>query len=264
MSEPKPIRWKITIEYDGTFFAGFQIQPDIQTVQGEIERAIKAFSGQDISITVAGRTDSGVHALAQIAHFDFLYQTSDGKPRAINGHELCKAINAHLINCPISIIHAEEVDEDFHARFGAKTKRYQYRILNRPYKAAIYYNRAWWFKRKLDVDKMREGAEYFLGEHDFTTFRDTECQAKNPVRSVEKFWIETSDMMNGQMIDFYVEAQSFLHHQVRNMVGTLTLIGEEKWQPEDIKTAFEAKDRTAGGPTAPPEGLYLVSIHYDK
>ncbi|MEM7618606.1 MAG: tRNA pseudouridine(38-40) synthase TruA [Pseudomonadota bacterium] len=264
MSELKSTRWKITIEYDGTSFAGFQIQPDIQTVQGEIERAIKAFSGQDISITVAGRTDSGVHALAQIAHFDLMYQTADGKPRTINGHELCKAINAHLIDFPISIIHAEEVSEDFHARFGAKTKRYQYRILNRPYKAAIYYNRAWWFKRKLDVEKMREGTEYFLGEHDFTTFRDTECQAKNPVRSVEKFWIETTDMMNGQMIDFYVEAQSFLHHQVRNMVGTLTLIGEGKWQPEDIKTAFEAKDRTAGGPTAPPEGLYLVSIEYNK
>jgi len=257
-------RWKITIEYDGAPYAGFQIQPDISTVQGEIQKAIKAFSGQDIALTVAGRTDAGVHAYAQIAHFDFEYKTSNGNPREITPHEMCKAINAHLINHPISIINAEIVSDNFHARFGAKTKRYQYRILNRPHKSAIHQGRVWWFKRKLNIEKMRKGAEFFLGQHDFTTFRDTECQAKNPVRTVDKFWIETTGMMNGQMIDFFVEGQSFLHHQVRNMVGTLTLIGEGKWQAQDITAAFEAKDRTAGGPTAPADGLYLVSITYDK
>lgn len=257
-------RWKITIEYDGAPYAGVQIQPDIETVQGEIQKAIKAFSGHDITITLAGRTDAGVHAFAQIAHFDFDYKHKDGSVRAMTGHDICKAINAHLVPQPISIIHAEIVSEEFHARFGAKTKRYQYRIFNRPYDAAIHKGRVWWFKRQLNIEKMREGAEYFLGQHDFSTFRDTECQAKNPVRTVDKIWIETADMMNGQMIDVFVEGQSFLHHQVRNMVGTLTLIGEGKWQPQDIETAFQAMDRTAGGPTAPAEGLYLVSINYDE
>jgi len=264
MNKQTDTRWKITIEYDGAPYAGVQIQPDIDTVQGEIQKAIKGFTGQDITITVAGRTDAGVHAFAQIAHFDFLYLKPDGSPREITGHEICKAINAHLVPQPISIIHAEIVDDEFHARFGAKTKKYQYRIMSRPYNAAIHKGRVWWFKKPLNIEKMREGASYFIGQHDFTTFRDTECQAKNPVRTVDKFWIETSEMMNGQMIDFYVEGQSFLHHQVRNMVGTLTLIGEEKWQPEDIKTAFEARQRSAGGPTAPAEGLYLLSINYDK
>lgn len=258
-----PPRWKITIEYHGAPYAGFQKQPDIKTVQGEIERSIKAFCGLDVPITVAGRTDAGVHAHAQIAHFNLDYKNQDNSKRMIDGHSICKAINAHLFPEPISIIHAEEVGEDFHARFGAKTKLYQYRILNRPYGAALDKGRVWWFKKPLDIDAMKQGAKYFIGEHDFTSFRDTECQAKNPIRTIDKLWIEKTDILNGHMIDIFVEAQSFLHHQVRNIAGTLTLIGEHKWQPQDIKTAFEAKDRTAGGPTAPPDGLYLVSIDYN-
>lgn len=255
-------RWKITIEYDGRPYAGFQIQPDIKTVQGEIERAIKDFCQQDISITVAGRTDSGVHAHAQIAHFDLDYKTSDGTPRPINGHELCKAMNAHLIDEAISIIHAEEVSEDFHARFGAKTKHYTYKIINRPYGLALDQGRAWWFKKPLDVDSMNEATKTFIGQHDFTTFRDTECQAKSPVRTVDEFYVEAVDILNGQEILVHAKAMSFLHHMVRNMVGTLTLVGEGKWTVADVQKALEAKDRTAGGPTAPSDGLYLVDIDY--
>lgn len=256
-------RWKLTIEYDGRDYAGFQIQKDIATVQEEIERAIKNFCQQDISITVAGRTDSGVHALGQVAHFDLDYRHNDGSVRVMDGHEIAKAINAHLMPQPIVIVKAEEVADDFHARFGAKHKLYTYKIMNRPYPLALDQGRAWWRKTKLDVEKMREGAKHFLGQHDFTSFRDTECQAKSPVRTVDSLDIETRDILGGKEILFHVRGMSFLHHQVRNMVGTLTLVGEGKWQPEDITTAIKAKDRTAGGPTAPPDGLYLVSIDYE-
>ena len=258
------IRWKITIEYDGTAYAGFQIQPDIKTVQGEIQRAIKNFCQQDIAITVAGRTDSGVHAYAQIAHFDLDYKKNDGSVREITGHDLCKAINAYLIHEKISIIDAVQVDEEFHARFGAKTKQYKYSILSRPFGPAIEAGRVWWFKKELDIEFMEQGAKYFIGRHDFTSFRDTECQAKSPVRTVDKIWFETEEILNGRLIHMFIEGQSFLHHQVRNIIGTLTLVGEGKWKPEDIQTALEAKERAAGGPTAPPEGLYLMSIHYDE
>ncbi len=255
-------RWKITIEYDGRSYAGFQKQPDIATVQGEIERAIKAFCQQDIRITVAGRTDSGVHAQAQIAHFDLDYRHADGGARLINGFDLAKAINAHLMPQPISIIDAQEVDDDFHARFGAKEKQYTYRIINRPYGLALDQGRAWWRKTHLDVETMQEAAKVFIGRHDFTTFRDAECQAKSPIRTVDDIQIEVKEILNGQEIIFHFFGMSFLHHQVRNMVGTLTLVGEGKWSVDDVQKALDAKDRKAGGPTAPADGLYLVSINY--
>lgn len=255
-------RWKLTIEYDGRPYAGFQIQPDIETVQGEIEKAIKAFCQQDIQITVAGRTDSGVHAYGQVAHFDLDYKHADGSKRDMNGHEMAKAINAHLIPQPIAIIHAEEVDEDFHARFGAKEKLYTYRVINRPYMLALDQGRAWWRKTKLDVAAMQDAATVLLGQHDFTTFRDTECQAKSPVRTLDALDIEAKDILGGQEIIFHARGMSFLHHQVRNMVGTLTLVGEGKWTKDDVQKALDAKDRTAGGPTAPADGLYLVKIDY--
>jgi tRNA pseudouridine38-40 synthase len=255
-------RWKITIEYDGRPYAGFQKQPDIATVQEEIEKAIRAFCQQDIGITVAGRTDSGVHALAQVAHFDLDYRHADGRPRDMSGHDMAKAINAHLVPQPIAIIHAEKVGEDFHARFGAKEKLYRYHIINRPYNLALNQGRAWWRKTDLDIAAMREAAKIFIGKHDFTTFRDTECQAKSPVRTVDYFDIETVDILNGWEIIFSVRGMSFLHHQVRNMVGTLTLVGEGKWNAEDVQKALDVKDRKAGGPTAPSDGLYLVSIDY--
>lgn len=256
-------RWKLTIEYDGRDYAGFQIQKNIATVQGEVQKAIQKFCQQDIAITGAGRTDSGVHALAQVAHFDLDYRHNDGTERVMSGRDIAKAINAHLMPQPIVILDAEKVSEDFHARFGAKHKLYSYKIINRPHPLALDQGRAWWRKTLLNIEAMKEAATYFIGKHDFTSFRDTECQAKSPVRTVDSIDIETRNIMGGTEITFQVRGMSFLHHQVRNMVGTLTLVGEGKWKPADIKAALEAKDRTAGGPTAPSDGLYLVSIDYD-
>ncbi len=255
-------RWKITIEYDGRPYAGFQIQPDIDTVQGEIEKAIFKFCQQKISITVAGRTDAGVHAYGQIAHFDLDYVTEDGDQRELSAFQLCKAINAHLVPQPIVILSAEKVSDDFHARFGAKQKHYLYRIINRPHGLGIDKGFAWWCKKSLSVDLMREGAKHLIGQHDFSTFRDSNCQAKSPVRTVDDLQIETKEVTGGQEIIFHAYGKSFIHHQVRNIVGTLTLVGEKKWTPDDVRIALEAKDRTKGGPTAPANGLYLKSIDF--
>ncbi len=255
-------RWKLTVEYDGRPYAGFQRQPDIASVQGEIEKAIYSFCQKKITITVAGRTDAGVHATGQVFHFDLDYKTPDGQERPISPFELAKAINAHLIPQPISIIDAEKAGDDFHARFGAINKLYTYRVINRPYGLALDQGLAWWVKKPLDVEAMREAAKIFIGHHDFTTFRDTNCQAKSPLRTLDRFDIETVDILNGKEIRFHIEGRSFLHHQVRNMVGTLSLVGEGKWTAADVQAALEAKDRTAGGPTAPSDGLYLVRIDY--
>ncbi|MCI5060661.1 MAG: tRNA pseudouridine(38-40) synthase TruA [Alphaproteobacteria bacterium] len=255
-------RWKIVIEYNGTNYAGFQRQPDIATVQGEIETALKKFSNQNIEITVAGRTDSGVHAWGQVAHFDLDYKTASGLPRDITGYELAKAINAHLLPQPISIIDAEEVADDFHARFSAKQKTYCYRIINRPYRLGLNQNLAWWVKRPLNVEAMQDAAQILIGQHDFTTFRDSECQAKSPVRTLDSIHIDTTSITNGQEILFTVSGMSFLHHMVRNIVGTLSYVGEGKFTKQDVIDALEARDRTKGGPTAPADGLYLVSIDY--
>ncbi len=252
-------RWKLTIEYDGRAFAGWQRQDDVPSVQQSIEEAITGFCQRDIRLHAAGRTDSGVHGRGQVAHFDLDYGT-----RALTGFDLAKALNAHLGDAPVSILKAEEVHDEFHARFDAKNKLYTYRIINRPARPALDSGRAWHVKKPLDIDAMREGARYLIGHHDFTTFRDSECQAKTPVRTIDRFDIESFpyDEAGGIEIRLHTEARSFLHHQVRNMAGTLSLVGEGKWRPEDIKTALEAKDRTKGGPTAPPDGLYLVRIDY--
>lgn len=255
-------RWKITIEYDGRPYSGFQKQPDRITVQGELESALAEFSRQKVPIIVAGRTDAGVHAKAQVAHFDLDYKMSNGQDKALSGFELAKAINFYLLPQPIAVINAEIVDDDFHARFGAKNKLYTYRIMNRPYNLTLDSGFAWWKKKPLDIDAMSEAAKILIGEHDFTTFRDSECQAKSPIRVLDKFWLEPSKILNGHEILIHAEGQAFLHHQVRNMVGTLSLVGEGKWTPEDVQTALDAKDRKAGGPTAPSDGLYLVRVDY--
>lgn len=246
-------RWKMTIEYDGRPFSGWQYQEHIISVQQAIEEAIHKFCGQPIRIHAAGRTDAGVHACGQIAHFDLDYGD-----RAITGYELAKAINAHLGAHPVSIVTAEIVDCDFHARFSALNKLYRYRVLNRPARPALDAGRVWHVKRPLNIAAMQEGAAYLLGRHDFTTFRASECQAKTPLRSLDRAEI----MCDGDQIDFYFEGKSFLHHQVRNMVGTLVLVGEGKWQPGDIEKALALCDRTRGGPTAPPDGLYLMRVDY--
>lgn len=246
-------RWKLTIEYDGRPFSGWQFQDHIISVQQVIEDALLKFCQQEIRIHVAGRTDAGVHACGQVAHFDLDYGE-----RSLTGYDLAKAINAHLGRHPVSVLNAEIVASEFHARFSAINKLYRYRLLNRPARAALDVGRVWHVRRPLDVEAMQQGVKHLLGKHDFTTFRASECQAKFPLRSLDRADI----VRNGDEIDFYFEGRSFLHHQVRNMVGTLVLVGEGKWQPDDIARALELRDRTKGGPTAPPDGLYLMRVDY--
>jgi tRNA pseudouridine38-40 synthase len=252
-------RWKLTVEYDGRAFSGWQRQDHAPSVQQTIEEAITKFCQQEIRVHAAGRTDAGVHAWGQVAHFDLDYGD-----RPLTGYELAKALNAHIRLTPASVVAAEQVDDEFHARFSALNKLYTYRIVCRSSKIALDEGRAWHYKKPLDVDAMREGAKYLIGHHDFTTFRATECQAKTPMRTLHRLDIEAQpyDSHGGVELRIHAEGRSFLHHQVRNMVGTLTLVGEGKWKPEDIKTALEAKDRTKGGVTCPPDGLYLVRIDY--
>ena len=246
-------RWKIIIEYDGTDYAGWQRQVDVPSIQQSIETAITKFCQQEITIHAAGRTDAGVHARGQVAHFDLDYGD-----RELSGLELLKAINAHLGKEPISILHAEEVAEDFHARFSAVNKMYRYIILNRPAPPTFQQRQVWHYKRPLDADKMHEGAQVLLGHHDFTTFRDSQCQANSPMRTLDRLDVRCED----DLIIIEAEARSFLHHQIRNFAGTLILLGEGKWTPQDLKKALEAKDRTKGGMTAPASGLYLFRIDF--
>lgn len=253
-------RWKLTIEYVGTNYSGWQRQEEgVPSVQAAIEAAIKKFCQQDITIHVAGRTDAGVHAKGQVAHFDLDYGT-----RKLEGFDLMKALNAHLKPQPVGIIKAETVPDDFHARFNAKNKLYQYRILNRSAFPTFEQGLVWHFKRPLDVAAMKEAAKHLLGHHDFTTFRDSECQAKSPERTLDRLEITDKDYdeSGGREILIEAEARSFLHHMMRNITGTLVMVGEGKWKPGDVKTALEARDRTKGGPTAPPDGLTLVRVDY--
>lgn len=252
-------RWKLTIEYQGTDYAGWQRQEDgVPSVQQHIEEALFKFCGQDCRLHVAGRTDAGVHAHGQVAHFDLDYGD-----RALDGYILTKALNAHLTQTRIAILKAEAVSEDFHARYGATHKLYTYRILARLAPPTFDQNLVWWMRRDLDIEAMRKGASYLLGHHDFTTFRATECQAKSPMKTLDRLDIEAIPQIDGGAeVRFYVEARSFLHHQVRNMVGTLVQVGIGKWTPEAVKTALEAKDRKAGGMTAPAAGLSLTRVYY--
>lgn len=252
-------RWKLVIEYKGNDYAGWQYQDNAPSIQASIEEAIFKFTGQDARLAGAGRTDAGVHARGQVAHVDLL----DFK-KPMSGYDVAKAINAHLRPQPISIIRAEQVSEDFHARFNATNKLYHYRIVNRAGFLALDQGLVWHVKRPLNVDAMREGAKYLLGQHDFTTFRATECQAKSPIKTLDRLDIiaRPYDESGGVEIILEVEGKSFLHHQVRNFAGTLAMVGEGKWQPIDVKTALEARDRKAGGVTAPPDGLYFMRVDY--
>ena len=252
-------RWKLTIEYNGRDYAGWQRQDNVPSIQQEIEEAVFKFSNQEARLHVAGRTDAGVHARAQVAHIDL-----DDFKKPMEGYEVAKAINAHLRPKPIAVINAEIVNDDFHARFSAVNKLYQYRIVNRSALPALDQGLVWHVRRTLNVKAMQAGAQYLLGHHDFTTFRDSQCQAKSPMKTLDRLEITARpyDAAGGIEIILETEGRSFLHHQVRNMVGTLALVGEGKWQPEDIKRALEARDRTKGGPTAPADGLYLMRVEY--
>ncbi len=248
-------RWKLTIEYDGRPFSGWQRQEaGIHSIQEEIEKALYAFCQQKIVVHVAGRTDAGVHAEGQVCHFDLDYAD-----RAIDGYSLAKALNALLRPHPIAILNACLVPPDFHARFDARNKLYRYRILNRQAPPALLYGQVWHIYHPLQLEKMQKGAQHLIGHHDFSSFRAIDCQAKTPLRTLEKLDFS----VNGVMITCETEARSFLHHQVRNMVGTLVQVGLGKLEADDIKTILAAKDRKAAGPTAPPDGLSLMRIDYN-
>ncbi len=245
-------RYKIVIEYDGTDLLGWQKQLDGPSVQEFLEKAIDAFAQEKVEVYGAGRTDAGVHALAQVAHFDL--------NREVDPFRLREAMNAHLRNmeAPVAVVEAAVTDNNFHARYSATGRAYLYKITNRRAPLILEKNRSWPVVVPLDVDKMRQGAEFLLGYHDFTSFRAVKCQAKSPLKTLDRLDI----YRNGENIFFEVEARSFLHHQVRNMVGTLKMIGDGHLQPEAIKDILEARDRRAAGPTAPACGLYLSKIMY--
>jgi tRNA pseudouridine38-40 synthase len=243
-------RYKITIEYDGTPFVGWQIQDNGPSVQGHIIAAIAAFSGEKVSVQGAGRTDSGVHALGQVAHFDLI--------RAHDADTVRDAINAHVRPQPIAVIAAEQAPEIFDARFSATRRHYLYRIICRRADLTLDRNRLWRLARPLDAAAMHAAAQRLVGTHDFTTFRAAECQAKSPVKTLERLDVACS----GHEIHIVAEARSFLHHQVRSMVGSLVQVGEGKWSADDLARALAARDRSACGQVAPAEGLYLVRVEY--
>jgi len=245
-------RYKITIEYDGGPFVGWQRQDNGLGVQQVIEDAIEKFSGESVLVQGAGRTDAGVHALAQVAHFDL---SRDWETDTIRD-----ALNAHLKRQLVSILDASQVDPEFNARFDARERGYLYRITNRRAPLAIDRDHAWWVPVPLDVPAMHDAAQLLLGKHDFSTFRASACQATSPVKTLDALDVT----LDGSDIRVTTRARSFLYHQVRNMVGTLKLVGEGKWSPADIKRAFEACDRREGGPTAPAHALYLTHVGYPE
>jgi tRNA pseudouridine38-40 synthase len=243
-------RYKLTLEYDGAPFAGWQIQADQLTVQGVLTAAIEALSGEKTLVQGAGRTDAGVHAVAQVAHVDLA--------RGWDIDTVRDALNAHLRPHPVAILKAERVAGDFNARTSAIRRHYLYRIVNRRADLTLEAGRAWRVPRPLDVDAMHKAAQRLVGKHDFTTFRSTECQAKSPVKTLDALSVER----NGEEVMVTAVARSFLHNQVRSMVGSLEAVGEGKWSADDLPRALAARDRTACGPVAPPDGLYLMRVEY--
>ncbi len=243
-------RYKLLIEYDGSGFVGWQRQDNGLGVQQVVEEAVQAFAGETTLVQCAGRTDAGVHAFGQVAHVDL---ARDWKPDRVRD-----ALNAHLRSHAVSVVAVDAVDEDFHARFSARERAYEYRILNRRAPPAIERGHVWWLPRPLDSDAMAMAARELLGHHDFTTFRAVGCQANSPEKTLDQLDVARF----GEMIVVTARARSFLHHQVRNMVGTLTLVGDGKWQASDIADALAARNRQAGGPTAPADGLYLTGVGY--
>jgi tRNA pseudouridine38-40 synthase len=243
-------RWKLILEWDGTPFMGWQRQNHGPSVQAAVERAAKAMTGEAVTAHAAGRTDAGVHALAMAAHVDIA--------KTVTPHRLTEGLNALLRPEPVAVVRAEPVADDWHARFSCVGRRYLYRIANRRAPLTLDANRAWRIGPALDLAAMREGASYLVGRHDFTTFRSVHCQSDSPVKTLDALTVEREE----DEIHVRAEARSFLHHQVRSMVGCLALVGLGRWQPADMRKALEAKDRAALGLNAPPEGLYFVEALY--
>ena len=245
-------RYRLTVEYDGTAYNGFQAQADQPTVQGALETAIHAFSGERIRIAAAGRTDTGVHATGQVIHADL----SRDWPAAT----VMNAMNAHLVRegvCVLDCAHAP--DPEWHARFSATGRAYRYRILNRQAQPVLERNRVWHVRKPLDTEAMHAAAQGLVGQHDFTTFRDVGCQSKSPIKTLDVARVER----HGEEVHLVFDARSFLHRQVRSMAGTLVEVGLGRWTDEDVQAALDARDRSACGPVAPSAGLYLTGVRYD-
>lgn len=247
-------RYKLTIEYDGTPYKGWQRQANGHTVQAALETAVTRFSGESAALFGAGRTDSGVHALGQVAHLDLARKWPDLTVR--------DALNAHLVQAGevVSVLCAEPVPDSFDARFSALRRHYLFRIIDRRPPLTIERGRAWQAERPLDAAAMHEAAQVLVGTHDFTTFRALACQAKSPIRTLDRLEVAR----RGAVIEIRASARSFLHNQIRSFAGTLKLVGEGRWTDRDVRAALEARRRTACGPVAPPQGLYLVAVDYPE
>jgi tRNA pseudouridine38-40 synthase len=243
-------RYKLIVEYDGAPFSGWQIQADARTVQGVLTTAIAALTGETVAVQGAGRTDAGVHARGQVAHVDL---TRDWSTDTIRD-----ALNAHLRPHPVAVLSAARVADDFNARTSALKRHYLYRILNRRPDLTLEAGLAWRVPRPLDAAAMQAAAQRLVGKHDFTTFRSTECQAASPLKTLQAFDVARA----GDELRITASARSFLHTQVRSMVGSLVLVGEGKWSADDLAAALSARDRAACGPLAPPDGLYLMQVDY--
>ncbi|MFA7430483.1 MAG: tRNA pseudouridine(38-40) synthase TruA [Rhodospirillaceae bacterium] len=243
-------RYKLTIEYDGGPFVGWQRQDNGPSVQQALEEAALRYCGQPVVAHASGRTDAGVHALGQVAHLDF--------DRGDTADKVRDALNAHLRPHPVAVVKAEVVDEDFHARFSCIERSYVYRILNRRSRPALDAGRVWWMSRPLDAAAMHAAAQELVGSHDFTAFRAKECQAKSPLKTLDELVVTR----RGDEIEVFARARSFLHHQVRNMVGTLVMAGEGKWTPAHVRGVLNGRDRAKAGQTAPACGLYFLRAEY--
>lgn len=243
-------RYKLTLEYDGGPYAGWQRQDNDPSVQEALEKAATKLDGAPVIVQGAGRTDSGVHALGQVAHLDLVKDLAEDKVR--------DALNFHLKPNPIAVLQAERVDEDFHARFSAHQRHYLYRIIDRRQPLTLDRGQVWRVPRKLDAEAMHKAAQFLLGTHDFTTFRDAQCQADSPVKSIDA----VSVARYGEEVQLTISAISFLHRQVRSITGSLVEVGVGKWTPADFKAALDAADRKRCGPVAPPDGLYLTGVDY--
>jgi len=244
-------RYRLTIEYDGRPYKGFQAQAGLPSVQEAVETAVKAFSGQALRLQAAGRTDTGVHATGQVIHLDL---DKDWPAATVRN-----ALNAHLINEAVVVLDAELAVGDWHARFSATERRYLYRVLNRWSPPGLDRGRVWHVKKPLDAEAMHHAAQALIGHHDFTTFRDLQCQAKSPMKTLDVARVSRV----GDEVRLEFASRSFLHRQVRSMVGTIAEVGIGRWTAQDVKGALEAKDRTACGPVAPAEGLYLTGVSYE-
>ncbi len=248
-------RYALKIEYDGAPFKGWQRQTDLPSVQGAVEDALRKLQPDFDGISAAGRTDTGVHATAQVAHADMAVEWDPFR--------LSEALNYHLKPLPVCVLAAAEVADDWHARFSAVERRYLFRLVSR--RAPLTHERGlvWRIKHELDVDAMQEAAGHLLGQHNFTTFRSTMCQAASPVKTLDEARIERVEVPYGVECRFHFRARSFLHNQIRSFVGSLVQVGSGSWSPADMKTALEARDRAACGPVFPPDGLYLAGVGYD-